>query len=164
MFLLSVISFMSLSACARTLLDGKFDDFIKEVVAAEDQKQFRLFYNDLIAQQKDQKQSGRRKIRRKQQDHALRLRKLGCSGLEVRKPELAVQLKPYLDRNKKGTSPEQEKKVNDFLFRYGAYEEFRTVRVTKQNNIFFKTRTYIRDTGNKVVSWFSGFRRPKLNA
>ncbi len=162
LFLLGVINVICVSAYARTVLDGKFDDFIKEVVAAEDQKQFRSFYNDLVQKQKKEIQSTKGKSRKKRRDYASNLRKLGSSSLEVRKPELAMQLKPY--PSKKGANPEQEKKVNDFLFRYGAYEEFLKDRAAKQNSMFAKTRTYIRDAGNKMVSWFNGLRRPKPNA
>jgi hypothetical protein len=134
---------------------GKFDDFLMEVVAIEDQKQFRSFYMDLVS---EKEQIARGKKHHKE-DKTANLRRLGWNALQVRNPELASQLRPELK------NPQKAKQIQDFLFRFGTYEMFLKERATKENNLLAKTRAYFRDTKNKVVSWVeSKIKRNKAAA
>ena len=147
---------------------GSFEDFIKEVVVTEDQKQFRSFYKDLIDQQKKDKQSTKAKVREKQQKYAQQLRQLGANSLEVKDSKLSENVKPYLVQIPGKTNQEMNQRAQAFLLRYGAYEEYLQQRATKRNSILAKTGSYFKGVGSKVSGlgskvsgWFNGLRRSK---
>ncbi|MEX0940727.1 MAG: hypothetical protein WDZ41_05175 [Candidatus Babeliales bacterium] len=158
-FLLILLIFFSTKIYTHSLLDGKFDQFLAELVPAEDQKQFRLFYNELKYQQRKRENSVNSKVRNKQQKYVQKLQERGRNGLEVKEPDLTKNLRPYL--NNFILDEKTNKKVSTFLFRYGAYEEFLTQKANKQNSMFVKAKSYVRDASSKVVSWLGGFRRSK---
>ena len=143
-------------------LETTFDDFLKEVVAQEDQKEFGKFYADLVHTQQKKKLAGKEKDLKKIQQKLAHLQEQGRIALEVKDPAVAVDVKKTLCS--KHPDQEQEKKIKRLWYRHGVYEEFLQKKAAKQKSILTKTKSYMRDAGNKIISWTSNLRRPKVTA
>lgn len=145
-----------------TILDGNFNDFLKQVVAQDDRKDFDSSYyishqhhKRMLHQQ--QKRNVMGKDSKKIGQRLTELQEKGRMSLEVRDPSLAAQLKTLLCS--KHPDPVREKKVRALWYRYGLYEEFLQEKASRQKSILTKTKSYVRDAGNKMISWFGNFRK-----
>lgn len=139
---------------SQSLLEGNFDNFIAEVVVQEERHDFRLFYNDLVHNQQKEKLSSKEKDHEKLRKKITKLQEQGKISLEVRNPAIAYELKKSPDTKKK-------QKVHALFYRFGVYEEYLKNKANKQKSIVAKTKSYMRDAGNKVTAWFGNLRKDK---
>jgi hypothetical protein len=162
LFMVLYVPIMTIRAteCPR-VVSGSFEDFIQEVVAAEDHKNFRSFYNDLVYTQQKKKQSDNNKDHEKQQKYTQSLMQLGANSLEVKDPQRSRAVKPYLVEIPGKMYQELHQKVQTFLFRYGAYEEYLQQKAMKHNSMLAKAGSYFKSVGSKVTGWFGRLRRSK---
>ncbi len=135
-------------------LDSKnFDLFLKKYVSAENQADFKKYYQELLNSENAKRTTKRQKIKSDKRIHALAVK--GQTELEIKEPKLYKQLLQQ---------PGNEKNKKQLYVRYGAYQEFMTYNIKMHNSMYAKARTYVRDASTKVVTWVNSWRKPKAVA
>jgi hypothetical protein len=140
--------------------EGTFDNFLMEVVAQEDQKEFARFYADLVRGQQKKKLVGKEKDLKKIQQNVANFQEQGRIAIQVKNPVLAADAKKTLCS--KHLDKAQERKIKTLWYRFGVYEEFLQQKAAKQKSILTKTKSYMRDAGNKVISWVSTLKGSRV--
>ncbi|MGE0206923.1 MAG: hypothetical protein AB7R69_03690 [Candidatus Babeliales bacterium] len=131
------------------------EEFIQHEIPSADQREFRLFYNDLMHDQQKKKLSLSQSDLKQVQEEITAMQRAGKTSLEVRNPSLAQKVA----LNEKNVSV--QKNIKELLYRYGAYEKFCNNRAGKLKNIISKTRAYMKDTSNKMMAFFKRNRSEK---
>lgn len=147
--------------CAATLLvadkqsyelDTKnFDSFLKKYVSADNQADFKKYYQELLNSENTKRTTKCQKVKSEKRIAALAVK--GKTELEIKEPKLYKQLVQQSGN---------EKSKKQLYVRYGAYQEFVTYKLKMQNSMYAKARTYVRDASTKVVTWMNSWRKPKV--
>lgn len=147
-----------------TLLESSLNDFIVDVVKQEDQKSFYEYFEatrmDLKRQfdRLSRMQNPVKKMKRNQflKAKLAHIEQQGRMACEVKNPALAADIKKTLCS--KHPSMEQEKKIRRFWYKMGVLEDYLQRKLAEQKSILTKTKCYMRDASNKVISWASSLR------
>lgn len=135
------IGFMSVSATPYVC--KSLDTFMKQMIPAEDQNNFRTYYQQEL-------QSLRMHSPTKRKQRTRDLRKQGVAALEIKYPELYTHLKnPEYTMCMRG-----KQEVARTVMRLGYYEEYRALKAESHANLFTRFRNYTQNITHSVAHWF----------
>lgn len=128
-------------------VDKSLNKFLERVVALDDQKDFKTYYQEFISSLKSLSPIKRKTELQKLRENAR------CS-LEVKHPEWAKSLQPlaFYERN----NDENFDGIRTFLTRYALYDEFCKNKASAHASMWFRFRSYSKHVTTKVTGWFNG--------
>lgn len=142
-----LVSFFSLHQLS-ALFDETLDGFVTRVVQdSSDQEGFRSYYSNFLDRQS--------KVSDKLKKHKLRkLRSEALSSLEIKNKNIYKKLadNAQLDLDK------QDKNTRLFLVRYRLLEDYQQHKNTQHLYVWNKTKTYLTDLTNRVVTFASDIK------
>ena len=123
------------------VFDDSLENFLSSMSSDQDEKsEFRGYYSKFL-----RKQNRRHRIRKRRRLQSLRAKAL--NDIEVRKPEIYIQLEPYLlDLDESPACRTQRL----FLTRYALFEEFKEDQAMKQLSVWGKTKRYAKNAVTRV--------------
>ena len=146
--LVLLVSFFSLHQLS-ALFDETLDGFVARVVQdPSDQEGFRSYYSNFLDRQS--------KVSDKTKKYKLRkLRREALSSLEVKNKNLYKKFaqNSQLDLDK------QDKNTRLFLVRYRLFEDYQQHKNTQHLHVWNKTKTYLADLSNQVVTFVSDLKK-----
>lgn len=121
-------------------------DFTGQYIPSHEQKEFILFYQDVMSKLQVSKQRSNGKFSITEQKKIEGYIAHGLQGLQMRMPqELArVQNQPSF-------------KIT--CIRFGIYEQFLQERSKKTSSLFARAQSYVRNVSYKVTQWFDSVKQ-----